>query len=250
MKLQARDYTLHIALILALLILAAFGLFPEKSDNERKTSAEIPLTLQEYLTSRRNYFLGHREMSDLLTGLDVVATSVDMFQNAKIPESEKEKLRGRFEDSLQSLKSISKWATGMNDAYTFPSMYLLFEDQDPERALEAIQLGIEDTRTSAQVPLLAAFLAHVFLRRPELAGQYYELVFRRHANVPQWINNLAQRLKRGDDPYDSSPIVRKYILSQMEHTFPRAKGYFEQNQKLYEERRTGNGKPNPAGEKH
>jgi hypothetical protein len=219
---------------------AALAAFSMPQTKNEKTTLEIqgPIDFREYFSLRRNYFFGHKEMSDIVTGMSVLSNTVDAFANSKMTGFENSKIRARFDDSMMDAKFLSRFAIGMNDIYIFPALYFLFEEQNPERALELVQLGMRDSRTDVKVPLLGAFISHVFERNLQTAGRFYKTLYEKYP-TPEWINDLANKLLAGEDPYLSSPRLRSSLDEVIKRTFPKARSYFEKQE---EKRRRGENK--------
>lgn len=205
---------------------------------EQKQATTQKISLREYAQNKRNVFLGHREMADLMDGMAVVATTIDLFSNRN-SKSAKEiagtKLHQRFLDSLNTVRDLSKYSLGMDEIYFFPAMYLLFEDIEAEQAISIIDLGVQDQQTQARIPLLGAYIAHVFLRNPIQAGRYYLEIPKRYKDTPEWVTQLGERLARGDDPIDTNVEVRQKLLETMKTAFPEAKRYIERYQRSIQE---------------
>lgn len=214
----------------ALVLGAALGL---TTAHETARAIKEPMSMTEYAKLRRNYMFGHREMSDLADGMAVVATSVDIFANRDLRSAADirgTKLHKRFLDSLDTVKFLSRFSLGMDEIYFFPAMYLLFEEGNADAALATIDLGVADRRTQARVPLLAAYTAHVFMRNPRKAGEYYLEIPRRFPDAPPWVAELGQKLVSGQDPIDTNPQIRKQLLDTVKRAFPEAEKYIEKYQ--------------------
>jgi hypothetical protein len=180
---------------------------------------------REAAFTRRRFFFGHTEMSDVLQGLAILSHSVDAFANAPaIRVDPTHIVRKRLVAALEGLPTLARRRIGMSEAYTLPAMYFLFEEDDPRASFDVIRWGVEDPRVNAQVPLLAGFVAHVFLADVPAAAGYYERLAQREG-VPAWVGDLARKLARGEDPFVTNPKVRDRLCSVIAKSFPRAASY-------------------------
>ncbi len=217
----------------SLIIAATTSLNLTQTQNEKATlESQGALDFRDYASLRRNYFFGHKEMSDILTGMSVLSNTVDAFANSNQPGFEDSKVRARFEDSLGDAKFLARFALGMNDIYAFPALFLLFEEENPERSLELVHIGMRDSRTDIKIPLLGAFISHVFVRDLQSAGNFYKTLYKNypHHKTPEWVNALADKLLAGDDPYVSNPALRHRLDKMVRTAFPRAQAYFERQE--------------------
>jgi|GEM_PF-3969373 len=180
--------------------------------------------------SRRHFFFGHEELSDVLSGLAILSNSVDAFHNARMLKTTPDApLRKRLLTSLDALPTLAARRIGMSEVYTLPTMYFLFEEDDAPRAYEVVRQGLIDDRVNTQVPLLAGFIAHAFLRDIREAAHAYSVLATR-PKVPEWVGELASRLARGDDPYVTDPRARRTLCRVIARAFPRATRYLREGE--------------------
>ena len=181
--------------------------------------------------TRRRFFFGHAELSDILDGLAILSNSVDAFQNAQVLRSDpSHPIRKRLLTSLGKVPDLSARRIGMSEVYTLPAMYFLFEEDKPREAYEIIRGGLADTRVNNQVSLLAGFVAHVFFNDLPAATAHYRILASR-PDVPSWVGDLASRLERGDDPFVTNEKVRRQICTVIIRSFPRARGVLDANRR-------------------
>ncbi len=224
MSTPPRRWSFGVFLSLAVCGGISWGLLPATA-NETKVVASH----SEPLFLRRNVFFGHRELSDILEGLSILSHAVDAFQNAPALRRDPEHVvRKRLQEALTALPALAKRRIGMSEAYTLPAMYFLFEEDAPEMAYTLIRHGLSDTRTNNQVPLLAGFVAHVFARDLDAAAAHYAALAAR-PDVPEWVGDLARRLKGYDDPFVTDEKVRNTLCKVMARSFPRALPFLEKN---------------------
>lgn len=181
----------------------------------------------EYLSMRRHYFNGHREFSDLLDSLNVLATTIEVM-SAKHRKQESPYLDAKFEDAIKTVNFLSQFKIGMNEIYLFPAQYLFFDLEDPAAALPIIEYGISDTATDGRVPLLGAFIAHLFLRDQQKAVAYYDVLSTKY-KTPAWVKELADKIRSGNDPVEKDPKIRQRIYKMMLNAFPKAEPYLEKH---------------------
>ncbi len=208
---------------------------PETENQKATLNAQGYLDFKQYFTLRRNYFFGHKEMSDIATGMSVLANTVDAFQGVRSPGFAESKVKARFESSMDDTKFLSRFAIGMNDIYIFPALFYAFEEENPARAMELVELGMRDSRTDIKVPLLGAFISHIFVRDFKKAGELYKTVYTKY-KAPEWIDTLANKLLTGEDPYLSTPAYQEKLSRIINRSFPKAKAYFQRQE---EKRRSG-----------
>jgi hypothetical protein len=179
-------------------------------------------SLKESAGLRRNFFFGHSEFSDILRGMEVISATADVFHERKKNKVYLKDLKmGQiFEESLSYIPYLTFMQLGMNEIYTFPSTFLLFEDEDYQRAFDVASLSVLDKRIIGNPITLAAYTAHVFLREPLLAAQYYKLLSQK-PNMPEWILQLSQKLETGKDPFLTDPKVRYTLCSVIIRSFPK-----------------------------
>lgn len=202
----------------------SWGVLPSTDNEQKVTNQEAHL-----LFLRRNFFFGHRELSDILEGLRILSNAVDAFQNAPaLRLNPNHVVRKRLLDSLVSLPQLASRRIGMSEAYTLPAMYFLFEEDSPGEAYSIVRLGLNDLRANNQVPLLAGFVAHVFSRDLTAAASHYETLAKR-PGIPTWVGDLANRLRAGDDPFVTDERVRGTLCKVVVRSFPRALSFLEKN---------------------
>jgi len=214
------------AAALVLCAVVSWIALPQTANEVREQSfgAQAALT-------RRRFFFGHAELSDILDGLAILSYSVDAFQNAQVLRNDPEHpIRKRLISSLRHVPSLSARRIGMSEVYTLPAMYFLFEEDKPREAYDIIRGGLADARVNNQVSLLAGFVAHVFLNDIPSASAHYRLLATR-PDVPPWVGDLASRLERGDDPFVTNPKVRRQLCRVIIRSFPRARGVLDANRR-------------------
>lgn len=183
---------------------------------KKSIQVEQNLSVREFITERRELFFGHREFSDLLSALDILANTVELIS---LPTTERAQLR--FEKSLSDLKLISRYRLGMNEIFLFPANYLLFNKNDASAALSVLDLGVDDPRATPQMPLMAGFIAHVFLRDTKKAAKYYENLSKK-PNVPAWVGELSAKLEMGNDPLVTDFRLAKKLCILVKKVFPQS----------------------------
>jgi hypothetical protein len=223
-----RKYFPEMLFSIALLACILLSLGLGNTQNEQKVSDLAPKSFKDYFLMRRNHFFGHKELSDTLSGLSILAATVDVYSNYNDPNYATSKVKLRFDEALKEVPYLSQFAIGMNDIYILPAVHFAFTEENPERALELVELGMKDSRTNVRVPLLGGFLSHVFDRNLQRAGMFYKHVAEKYSS-PAWINELADRLLAGEDPYLTNPKLRGKLEKIINVSFPRAKGYFERH---------------------
>lgn len=208
-------------------------IMPDTELKKKELAALNGINIKDQITLRRNYFFGHKEMSDIITGMSVLANTVDAFANSKLPGFENSKARMRFENSLNDAKFLSQFSIGMNDIYIIPALFLMFEESNPPKAMEIVRLGLRDSRTDGRLPLLGAFINHVFLRDLPEAGKYYKMVYEKNKQAA-WMNDLANKLLAADDPYVTNPKLKNRLKKLVTEVFPKSKKYLQENGQEFE----------------
>ena len=193
---------------------ALFGA-PESSVNQR-LAQELKMSLREEMSARRNLFFGHREFSDLLTALDILSNTVDVIST---PQSER--TQKRFERSLADIAAVARFQLGMNEIFLFPANHLLFDLNLAQNALNIIDLGLTDPRATPQMPLMAGFIAHVFLRDTHKAAGYYKGLSLK-PNVPPWVADLSAKLELGNDPFVTDSHMAQKLCKLVRTIFPQS----------------------------
>jgi hypothetical protein len=227
-----RKYFPEILFSIALLTCVTLSLNIGSTGNEQRASSLAPKSFKDYFLSRRNHFFGHKELSDTLSGLSILAATVDVYSNYNNPTYSSSKVKLRFEEALKEVPALSQFAIGMNDIYILPAVHFAFTEENPEKALELVEFGMKDSRTNVRVPLLGGFLSHVFDRNLQRAGMFYKNVAEKHQS-PAWINELADRLLAGEDPYLTNPKLRGKLERIINVSFPKAKAYFERHEAIF-----------------
>lgn len=188
--------------------------------------------ISQYISSPRYYFLGHKEISDIFNGMVVLSNTVAVYAFVGSPLKPPEKDKLRFYKSKGMIQSLSKYKIGMDPIYSYPSIYYLFIEEDVDSAIEIAQWGLEDSRTTILVDMLAAFIYHHFLRENKKAGEIYLKLPQKYpqANVPLWIVELGEKLIKGEDPYND-PLKAERLEKGLMNSFPHAYKIFEENKK-------------------
>lgn len=224
--------------LLVSLIFAVFFATVAKKTNQPNQLNQLhkPAHDVSAVWDKRFLFFGHTEFSDILTGLKIVALSVDLFQQGNVGQNSPtglahaqtgtRVLRSRFEDALEDVRKLAPRALGMNEIYLLPSMYLLFVEENPKLALDIVKLGVADPRADVRLPLMAAYLSHVFLNDlPQAAGFYAQLAAK--PGAPAWLSQVASNLQSGHDPLEENPIVKRNVCKSLRAAFPNARAHFE-----------------------
>ena len=182
----------------------------------RPLAGSTHFSVREQLSSKRQLFFGHREFSDLLLALNVLSNTVDMIAT---PNSEP--IARRFEQSLLDLQFLARLQLGMNEIFLFPANFMLFEKNNPQAALSILDLGLIDPRATPQMPLMAGFVAHVFLRDTQKAAGYYKILSQK-PKVPAWVGELSAKLQLGLDPFTTDFRMANNLCSLVKNVFPQS----------------------------
>jgi hypothetical protein len=201
---------------------AANNMYVREGISSSLTPHSGKFTLKESAGLRRNFFFGHGEFSDILRGMEIIAATANSFHERKKNKVYLENLKSgpAFEESLKYIPYLSAMQLGMNEVYTFPSTFLLFEQEDYSRAFDVASQAVLDSRIIGNATMLAAYTAHVFLREPKTAAHYYRILGHR-PNMPSWILDLAKKLETGQDTFLTDPRVRNTLCNTVIRSFPR-----------------------------
>lgn len=226
-----RKYLPEILFSTALAATVALSFTIGQTETAKQEASISTEPLKEHFQMRRNYFFGHKEMSDTISGLSVLAATIDAYSNFEAPDFASSKVRLRLDESLKIAPFLSKYAIGMNDVYLLPALFFMFMEENPSRAMELVELGIQDSRTTPRVILLGAFVSHVFIRNLQRAGELYKIIREKH-NGPMWLDELATQLLAGDDPYLTNPKLKGKLDTIINKSFPRSRAFFERQEAL------------------
>jgi hypothetical protein len=203
----------------------AWGPLSTTSLDTRK--AQFQFDPKKDLFSRRHFFFGHSELSDILDGLHLLSVSVDVFANAQTMRANPEHpVRKRFLEALSKIPDLTRRRIGMSEIYSLPAMYLLFEEDNPRESRLIASMALDDERINPYVGMLAAFVSLTFLREPVEAGKIYQQLSK-HPGAPNWISQLAEKLLTGEDPFEKDARMKRHLCNVLERAFPRAKQYLE-----------------------
>jgi hypothetical protein len=226
-----RKYLPEILFSVALVATVTLSFTIGQTNTAKQEASIASEPLKEHFLMRRNYFFGHKEMSDTISGLSILAATIDAYSNYSEEDFGNSKVRLRFEESLKIIPSLSKYAIGMNDVYLLPAIFFVFVEEDPLRSMALVELAINDSRTTARAVLLGAFVSHVLIRNLQRAGELYKEIREKH-NGPEWLETLAVQLLAGNDPYLTNPKLNGKLNAIINKSFPRSKAFFERQEAL------------------
>lgn len=172
--------------------------------NKRLDAGNSPLFREAPVAAVASF--GHSEFGWSLVALQGLAHTVNAWsaKESGLENSiEKSHLQAKFEDFLEAMEPLSEAQLGMREIFTFPASYLAFERNELKEALRVAELGLNDSRLSADLSLVVAYLKHLF--HPDLneIAKAYENVLRVFPNA-QWLNKTISSLRSGIDPMTQS----------------------------------------------
>jgi hypothetical protein len=231
---KSKEILLYGVMLLSLLgaSLISFICLKETAFEHQRNSKQN-IALKDHLGQRRSYFFGHKEISDLMTGLNIISVSVDAFRQPLDADSRENVAARRFEDAMKDVEFLSKVSLGMVEVYSFPATHLLFDNEEPLRALKIVRLGMKDIHADARILMLGGFISLFFLRDVPQASEFFSTLIQKEGSPP-WLIQLSTRLKAGKDPFREDPESEKILKKVMEKSFPRAKQFFERNKETQE----------------
>jgi hypothetical protein len=166
----------------------------------------------------KSAFLGHHEFADLVEGTGILAATVDVqyygYRGGLTPKHVQE-----MESKLHKLPRLAKQHLGFDELFLLPAIYYGFDTDKIEKADEILSLTYEDPNLHHGVFLLhGMLLAHIFNDIPRAAKAYRRLS--QIPNTPAWVEELAQRYERGENPFQTDPRYRKRICTTVKRGFP------------------------------
>lgn len=168
---------------------------------------------------------GHREFVWTVIAINGLAAAVNFWtalNDPTITQEQLNRLRDKFNESLDALPGLANEALGMREIFQFPASILAFDLNEIDRSIAVARIGAQDIRLEADLALTIAYLSHIFGQNLQEVAKDYERVQLHFPNV-SWLKDLIASLKMGIDPYKRADRNRAAVCLMMSRAFPLAK---------------------------